>query len=104
MARFLNNLLKLIKMKTSSEEKKIEQTNEAEYQKSEASKKAENTSATPKPAKSASNLAVREEGFTDGQGNYIVSQNGVLTDAQKEQIKDGKWKKYKKLSDGSYQF
>lgn len=93
-------------MKTSKEEKTVDQINEEEYQKSEASKKAETDkkteSATPKAAKS--NLAVREEGFTDGQGNYIVAQNGVLTEAQEAQIKDGKWKKYKKLSDGSYQF
>lgn len=89
-----------MKNSNSDEQKAIDEANEKEYQRSlkETEGKSENKSSK------ANRGDVTEEGFTDGQGNYIATQNDILTEAQEAQTKEGNWTPYKKFSDGSYDF
>lgn len=77
-------------------EKTVDQINEEEYQKSKQDKENKENAGTKKASGN-----VKETGFTDGMNNFIVAQNGVLTEAQEKQIKDGKWLPYTKSVDGT---
>lgn len=65
----------------------VEKTNEEEYKK------------TTKPEKK-SDARILESGYTNCKESYFAVR-GELTPDQQELIKDGDWKKYDKLIDGS---